>query len=77
MYRVFDFKCGNCGHVHEVFTNTDARTDTCPKCGEVSGRQVSAPRFKLEGISGHFPTAADKFERMHVEGAKRKSDTDN
>ena len=77
MFRVYDFKCGTCGHVYELFTDTDARTDTCPQCANVSERQVSAPRFKLEGISGHFPTAADKFERIHVEGAKHKSDDYN
>jgi hypothetical protein len=32
-------------------------------CGKPAMRQLSAPRAQLDGCSGHFPTAADAWER--------------
>ena len=55
-----DYRCNHCEHKFEAFVDSK-----CPKCGGDTRRLVSAPAFHLEGISGHFPTAADKWARDH------------
>lgn len=67
MIRVFDFQCEN-GHVTEHFVNSDTFIIAC-HCGEVAHRVVSTPNFKLDGITGNFPTAADKWARDHKQAA--------
>lgn len=54
--------------------NTIAKRDNmaCPKCGKDTQYMVAAPRVKLEGITGHFPTAADKWANLHEKEAKRE-----
>jgi hypothetical protein len=34
-------------------------------------RVISAPRIKLEGISGAFPTASDAWANKHIEATKQ------
>ena len=67
MKRIFEFKCSQ-GHVHEAYT--DKWENECPACTEVAYRIISAPRIKLDGISGHFPTASDKWARNHEEATR-------
>jgi predicted nucleic acid-binding Zn ribbon protein len=65
MIRVFDFRCEE-DHVAEHFLNTPITDDTeipCAVCGKPSKRQLAAPRAQLDGCSGHFPGAADAWER--------------
>lgn len=63
MIRVFDFRC-NAGHVSEHFIGHETSVQ-CPEpgCDQLAHRQLAAPRAKLEGITGAFPGAADKWER--------------
>lgn len=61
MIRVFDFLCRN-GHRVEHFVNATIEEVEC-ECGAMGKRQIAAPRFDLDGCSGHFPTAADAWER--------------
>ena len=65
MIRVFDFVCSG-GHRSEHFVDRDTRDVTCPKCGEIATRQIATPRVSLDGCSGHFPTAADAWERRRA-----------
>jgi hypothetical protein len=60
--RVFDFKCA-AGHVSEHFVEPGTAAVQCPHCDQLALRQISAPRFELEGITGAFPGAADKWVR--------------
>ncbi len=63
MIRVFDFRCPN-AHVTEHFVATcDTGLVTCPECGETATRQPAAPRSKLDPFTGHFPSAADAWEK--------------
>ena len=39
-------------------------------CGRNAARVMSAPAFKLEGWSGHFPSEHGRFERKHLEKLK-------
>lgn len=57
--RVFDFRCRN-GHVVEHFVEADIEEVEC-HCGAMGLRQIAAPRCELDGCSGHFPGAADKW----------------
>lgn len=70
--RVFDFRCP-LGHVTEHFVEADIEEVQC-HCECMATRQVSAPRFELDGCSGDFPTAADAWERRresHMRKEKR------
>ena len=61
MIRVFDFRCPQ-GHVTEHFVDDEIREVQC-HCECMAERQVAAPRSQLDGCSGHFPTAADAWEK--------------
>lgn len=65
--RAFDFKCTN-EHLSERFVSSETLEVKC-ECGEVAHRVVSKPNFKLDGVTGNFPTAADKWARVHKEAA--------
>jgi hypothetical protein len=61
--RVFDFRC-KFDHVTEHFVDSASIDETIKcECGEPAQRQIAAPRAQLEGFSGAFPGAADKWER--------------
>ena len=68
---LYDFKCPN-GHVFEGFANIHDKTHVCERCGEVADKLISMPTIKLEGWSGHFPTAADRWTRIHEKAGKAK-----
>jgi len=58
--RAFDFRCV-AGHVSEHFVEAETRAVQCPDCDQLALRLISAPRAKLEGITGAFPSAAGKW----------------
>lgn len=60
--RVFDYLCSN-GHRKERFVYAQEETLPCEQCNGVAVRQLSSPRFELDGCSGDFPTAADAWEK--------------
>lgn len=66
--RAFDFQCSE-GHTQEYFVHSDSKTVECKVCGERAYRVVSMPNFKLDGITGDFPTAYDKWARVHEQAA--------
>ena len=70
MRRMFEFVCPD-GHLTEKFIDDDARHISCPRCGEQSVRLISTPRINLEGFTGAFPGAADKWLRIRVEKHKQ------
>lgn len=69
--RVFDFRCHN-GHVSELFEDDALRVVECPKCNQLAFRQIAAPRAQLEGFTGAFPGAADKWVRDRESHMKRE-----
>lgn len=69
--RFFDFECSE-GHVTEILTDAQEYTVECPKCFGRAHRLISAPRISLEGCSGDFPGAYDKWEKVRIE--KRKDE---
>lgn len=46
---LFDFKCGECATVREVFINPSISAPKC--CGKKMTKQLSAPSFVVKGFS--------------------------
>ena len=61
-------------HIFELFTDREKNPNpVCPECGELSNWVlVSAPTINLDGCSGDFPGAADKWVRMRAEKLKQE-----
>jgi len=62
--KIFEFKCIKCEAIHDEYTEYKS-SSTCPSCGSVSEKIISAPRVALEGITGSFPGAADAWVKKH------------
>jgi len=74
--RLFDFQCDK-GHRFEEMTQPEVREVKCATCGRRAPRLMSAPRVSLEGISGDFPSAADKWvqrRESHMKKEKRNQE---
>ena len=69
MIRVFDFVCPD-GHKTEGFVSELIEEIPCSECGEEAHRVLSAPNFRLDGISGDFPTASAHWEKVREERRK-------
>lgn len=67
--KLFDFRCSN-DHTTEHLTLDDQREIVCPVCGEKAMRIISKTSFVLEGVSGDFPTAHQKWAETHEKAAK-------
>ena len=63
MRLMLDFRCDDCGEVTEWFVDSKTTERPC-ECGGLSHRVISTPTIKLDGTSGHFPTAADNWARV-------------
>jgi putative FmdB family regulatory protein len=70
MLILFDWKCGNCGHEFEQLAPSSHKVTGCPECHMNATRVIAPVRCQLEGISGHFPDAADKWARQHERAGK-------
>lgn len=64
-----DFECAD-GHVTEALREDSVRTIVCPHCGKDAIKALAAPRSKLEGFSGAFPDAYDRWARVRAEKLK-------
>lgn len=75
MKRMFEFVC-NCGQRTEALVIYEVNSIQCG-CGGVAHRVVSAPKFNLEGWSGHFPSSYGRFEAKHIDklNAERKANS--
>ena len=62
-----DFNCPSCASVFERFT--DKRVAQC-QCGVMARDVPCAPSFRLEGVTGHFPTASDRWARNHEKAGR-------
>jgi len=68
MRRIFEFACKN-GHRTDRLVVYETTSLMC-ECGATANRILSAPAFRLEGWSGHFPTAHAKFGKSHTDKLK-------
>ena len=71
MKRMFEFLCDN-NHITERFIDEQERTTKCATCSKDALRIISKPRIALEGITGAFPGAADKWVRDRQEKMKQE-----
>ncbi len=69
MRIINDFQCSE-GHTTEHLVEYTQNTVVCPVCGKRAQRKLAAPRSKLEGITGSFPSAADRWAKVHEQAAK-------
>ena len=59
--RVIDeFLCPG-GHTHEHLVEQGTSVIECNVCGAWATKVRSVPNFTLEGVTGSFPTAADRW----------------
>lgn len=70
MRRIFEFAC-HCGQVFEKYVDDSVRSVGC-SCGIQAERIMSATNFKLEGITGDFPGAYSRWERVRAEKMKEE-----
>ena len=75
MLRIYEFVC-KCGQRTECLTDYETASTLC-SCGGTASRTISAPKFNLEGWSGHFPSAYGRFEQKHNDKliAERKANS--
>lgn len=66
MKRMFEFVCGE-AHIFEKLVDDAVREVNCPTCDKEAHRIVSSPTIKLEGFTGAFPGAYDRWTRVRAE----------
>lgn len=72
MRQMFDFVCSACDAVTERYIDSDVRSLVC-ECGHEATRVIGMPTVKLEGITGAFPGAAEKWARVREDNARIKA----
>jgi hypothetical protein len=71
MKLMFDFQCTD-GHVTERLVDSEVGTIACPECGKEAIKLVSSPQVKLEGFTGAFPDAYEKWARVRADKLKQE-----
>ena len=66
MRVLYDFKCTECSLIFEDLVDNKDYEVQCTGCGGTAKREQAAPRCKLDPISGHFPDALSKWEKLHT-----------
>ena len=74
-FGLYDFKCSK-GHVFEKLVTNSTHTTRC-SCGLEEAKRIISPiRSQLEGISGDFPDAADRWVKnreSHIKYERKMS----
>ena len=73
MRTLRDFGCVSCGTVTESLRDTETSQIMCPECCGDAVQLLCAPTVRLEGISGSFPGATEKWARIREDNARIKS----
>ena len=73
MRTIRDFLCGTCGQLTEKLVDSDYKTIECPECHGDAIEQMSMPTVRLEGITGSFPGAHEKWARIREDNARIKA----
>ena len=68
----YEYLCDGC---HEVSTDLRKVADrstpmVCPVCDGKAKFIISTPRITLDGISGDFPTASDRWAKLREQRLK-------
>lgn len=67
--RIFEFRCKS-GHTFEKLAYPETFEMLCVECSDPAQRVISPVRCSLDGTSGDFPTASDRWARMHEQGGR-------
>jgi len=76
---IYEYECTKCGNISEHLVPMKFRDNTqeCPECSSPTVVIISAPQIRLEGISGDFPSAYDRWEKVrkqkHAQELKQNS----
>ena len=73
MRQMFDFCCGGCGELFEKFVDSEYKSVECPECQQAATRLIGMPTVRLEGITGAFPGAHEKWARIREDNARSKA----
>lgn len=68
-----DFMCSNCGTVTERLVDTQYHTIKCPECHGDAVMMQAMPTVRLEGVTGDFPGASERWARIREENARMKA----
>lgn len=75
--KLFDVCCPDCGERWEEFCSEVGALTTCLKCGSERAVSVISPvRFRLDGTDEGFPTAYDRWAKVHEEAARKAKPED-
>lgn len=66
MKNLRDYRCNECGIVVERYLDSETLDVPC-ECGGIARRIIGMPHVVLEGITGAFPGAHDKWARVREE----------
>lgn len=66
-----DFLCDE-GHVTESLRDDSVTAIGCAHCGMNAIKALAAPQIKLEGFSGAFPDAYDRWSRVRADKLKQE-----
>jgi putative FmdB family regulatory protein len=72
---LYSYLCPN-EHTFDELTSVDKRKKhKCPECGKMARQQLTAARLDYYnmGVQSGFPTAIDKWDKMHRQMARRES----
>lgn len=72
---LYQTRCNICGRIDDHLLKMDERNNPvfCPDCQQYSMQSImSAPTIKLEGITGAFPTAYDRWEKVREQKRKQE-----
>ena len=67
-----DFCCQECHTSVERFVDSSLSAVPC-EYGGTANRMIGMPRVSLEGITGDFPGAADRWARIREDNARIKA----
>ena len=69
---IFDYRCNSCAKTFERFVSSLHKDNVvCPDCGVKATRLISPPNFKLDGCDPSFPTAWDRWAKIHEKEGRR------
>jgi putative FmdB family regulatory protein len=67
---LYEYQCDACGHRFEQIRKfSDPPVETCPKCGGVVQKLISAPAFQLKGTGWYVTDYAKKDSGGTASGA--------
>jgi DNA-directed RNA polymerase subunit RPC12/RpoP len=70
-----DFLCEHCGTEKERYIDSDTSQVVCDECGNTAVRLIGMPRVALEGITGSFPGAADRWAKIREDRHRKRRDS--